>query len=58
MDITARIIEVVVKQLLVDSGAFCNILFKKTLDELGDFVNFVESGEHMVRGFRDTTVRP
>lgn len=33
---------VIVHPLLVDSEDFCNIFFKKTLDELGDLNDYVE----------------
>lgn len=44
--------------LLVDSGTFCNILFKSILDEIGDFADYVDPCEHAVKGFGDFTVKP
>lgn len=51
--IKVNIIGTMVCHLLVDGGAFCNILFKKSLDQLGDFEDYVEPCEHVVRGFGD-----
>lgn len=48
--IKTNIMGVKVHRLLVDSGAFCNTLFKKTLDEISDFTDYVELCEHVVKG--------
>lgn len=50
--IKANIIGVTVHRLLGGGGDFCNIFFKKTLDEICDFLDYVEPCEHMVRGWR------
>lgn len=56
--IKVKIMGVSVHRILVDSGAFCNIFFKNTLDELDDFANYVEPCEHVVKGFGDAIVKP
>lgn len=56
--IKTKIMGVTVHRLLVDSGALCHILFKKILDELGYFIDYIESCEHVVKGFGDATVKP
>lgn len=56
--IKAKIIGVIVYCLLVDNGAFFNFLIKSTLDELGDFTDYVEPYEHIVKGFADVTMQP
>lgn len=56
--INANIMGTMVCHLLGDGVAFCNILFKKTLDQLNDFEYYVEPCEHIIRGFRDATVKP
>lgn len=48
----------VVHLLFVDEGTFCNIIFKKTLDQLGDYKDYIQPCEHMVRGFGDANVKP
>lgn len=56
--ITTKIMGLTVHRLLVDNGAFCNILFKSTLDQLGNNADYVEPCEHVVKGYRDATVKP
>lgn len=56
--ILAKIMGMMVKRLLIDSGAFCNILFKKIFNELDDYHDYVEPSEHIIWGFGDATVRP
>lgn len=55
--ISTKILGVTVHRLLVDNGAFCNILFNSTLDQLDNYANYVEPCEHVIKGFRDATVK-
>lgn len=56
--ISSKIMGVLVHHLMVDYGAFCNIIFKKTLDQIGQFTNYIEKYDLIIKGFRDATVKP
>lgn len=56
--IKAKIMGVTVHRLLVDSGAFYNVLFKYTLDKMGNFPDYVEPCEHVMKGFGKATMKP
>lgn len=55
--ITTKIMGINVHYLLVENGAFCNTLFKGTLDQLDNYANYVKPYEHVIKGFVDATFR-
>lgn len=47
--ISAKIMGAVVHGIMSENRSFCHILFKRTLDQLGDFHNYVEPCEIGIR---------
>lgn len=43
--IAAKIMGVTIYKIMINNSSFCNILFKKRLDQLGDFHSYVEPCE-------------
>lgn len=56
--ICTKIMGVFIHQFMVDNGVFYNIIFKKTLDLLGNFTNYIEPCDLAIRGFRNQPVQP
>lgn len=60
--ISAQIMGIKVHKLLIDIGAYDNMLFKKTLDQMeeqvGDLSSNIEPCNHTILGFRDTVTPP
>lgn len=55
--ISTRIMESLVHCIMMDNWAFCNIIFKKTLDLLGDFKSYIESCKLGIKGFGNQSVQ-
>lgn len=58
LTISTRIIGPLVHRIMADNGAFCDIIFKKTLDLLGDFNSYIKLCELGIRGFGNQLVQP
>lgn len=56
--ISAKIMRELVHHIMVDNGAFYNIIiFKKTLVLLGNFANYIDPCELSIRGFRNQVIQ-
>ncbi|KAL8492593.1 hypothetical protein ACS0TY_023980 [Phlomoides rotata] len=41
--ISVNIIGMTIDRVLIDNGCYCNIIFKKTLDQIGNLTKFIKS---------------
>ncbi|KAL6570908.1 hypothetical protein OROGR_000458 [Orobanche gracilis] len=54
--IFANVLGKIVDHILVDTGSFCNIIYKTALDQLGNLAKFIKTFDTALRGFGDNTV--
>ncbi|KAL8464668.1 hypothetical protein ACS0TY_034245 [Phlomoides rotata] len=54
--ISANIFGMVVDRVLIDNGCYCNIIFKKALDQMGNLTKFVKPYDTQLKGFGNTAV--
>ncbi|KAL8524280.1 hypothetical protein ACS0TY_014014 [Phlomoides rotata] len=47
-----------VHQLLVDTGSYANIIFRTTLDKLGNYESYLQPCNHRILGFGDDVPVP
>lgn len=56
--ISTKIMGALVHRIMIDNETFCNIIFIKTLDFLGNFNDYIEPCEIRIRSFRNQSVHP
>ncbi|KAL8512877.1 hypothetical protein ACS0TY_019139 [Phlomoides rotata] len=54
--ISANILGMAVDRVLIDNDCYCNIIFKKALEQMGNLTKFIKSCDIQLKGFCDTVV--